>query len=265
MAGHIVVQLLNRVWLFMSPWTAAHQASLSFTISWSLFTLISTESVMTSNHLILCRPLLLLPSIFPSIRVFWSSLLHEIRLYSRTWTPGGKDLRGIRRGWLSQCLCWTGCWSQHYSEIQVRGACNRPHALEVPLLPSSSLISLQTAKGSRGDVHTENPPGCLQTCFMYQFSSVTQACPTLCDPMNRSTPGLPVRHQLPESTQTHAHWVGDAIQLSHPLSSPSPPALNPSQHQGLFKWVSSSHQVAKVLEFQLQNQFYQWTPRTDRL
>ena len=66
------------------------------------------------------------------------------------------------------------------------------------------------------------------------------------NPMNCSTPGLPVHHQLPESTQTHVHWVGDAIQPSHPLSSPSSPALNLSQHQGLFKWVSSSHQVAKV-------------------
>ena len=113
----------------------------------------------------LCCVYLLTPSIFPSIRVFWSSLLNEIRLYSRTWTPGGKDLWGIPRGWLSQCLCWTGCWSQHCSKIQVRGACNRPHALEVPLLPSSSLICLQTAKGNRGDVHTENPPACLQTCF----------------------------------------------------------------------------------------------------
>jgi len=73
-----------------------------------------------------------------------------------------------------------------------------------------------------------------------QFSSVAQSCPTLCDTMNRSTPGLPVHHQLPESTQTHVHWVGDAIQPSCPLSSPSPPALNLSQHQGLFKWVSSS-------------------------
>jgi len=68
-----------------------------------------------------------------------------------------------------------------------------------------------------------------------QFSSVTQSCPTLCDPMNRSMPGLPVHHQLPEFTQTHVHRVGDAIQPSHPLSSPSPPAPNPSQHQSLFK------------------------------
>ena len=98
-----------------------------------------------------------------------------------------------------------------------------------------------------------------------QIRSVTQWCLTLCDPMNHSTPGLPVHHQLLESTQTHVHWVGDAIQPSHPLSSPSPPALNLSQHQGLFKWVSSSHQVAKVLEFQLQHQSFQLTPRTDFL
>ena len=101
--------------------------------------------------------------------------------------------------------------------------------------------------------------------YSVQFSSVTQSCLTLCDPMNRSTPGLPVHHQLPESTQTHVHRVGDAIQPSHPLSSPSPPAPNPSQHQGLFQWVNSSHEVAKVLEFQLQHQSFQWTPRTDLL
>ena len=74
-----------------------------------------------------------------------------------------------------------------------------------------------------------------------QFSSVAQSCPTLCDPMNHSTPGLPVHHQLPEFTQTHVHRVSDAIQPSHPLSSPSPPALNPSQHQSLFQWVNSSY------------------------
>ena len=98
-----------------------------------------------------------------------------------------------------------------------------------------------------------------------QFSSVTQLCLTLCDPMNHSMPGLPVHHQLPESTQAHVHWVGDAIQPSYPLLSPSPPIINLSQHRGLFKGVSSSHQVAKVLEFQLQHQSFQWTPRTNRL
>ena len=97
------------------------------------------------------------------------------------------------------------------------------------------------------------------------FSSVAQSCPTLWDPMDCSTPGLPVHHQLPESTQTHVHWVGDTIQPSHPLSCPSPPAFNLSQHQGLFKWVSPSHQVAKALEFQLQHESFPWTPRTDLL
>ena len=98
-----------------------------------------------------------------------------------------------------------------------------------------------------------------------QFSSFPQLCPALCDPMNCSTPGHPVYHQLPEFTQTHGHRVSDAIQTSHPLSSPSPPAPNPSQHQSLFQWVNSSHAVAKVLEFQLQYQSFQWTPRTDLL
>ena len=82
-----------------------------------------------------------------------------------------------------------------------------------------------------------------------QFSSVTQSCPTLCEPMNCSTPGLPIHHQLPEFTQTHVHPVSDAIQTSHPLSSPSPPAPHPSQHQSLFHWVNSSHEVAKLWRF----------------
>ena len=84
-----------------------------------------------------------------------------------------------------------------------------------------------------------------------QFSSVVQSCPTLCNPMNCSMPGLPVHHQLLEFTQTHVHRVGDAIQPSHPLSSPSPPAPNPYQHQSLFQRVNSLHEVAQVLEFQL--------------
>ena len=101
--------------------------------------------------------------------------------------------------------------------------------------------------------------------MIVQFSSVAQSCPTLCDPMKRSMPGLPVHQQLREFTQTHVHRVSDAIQPSHPLSSPSPPALNLSQHQDLFKWVSSSQQVAKVLEFQPQHHSLQWTPRPDSL
>ena len=86
------------------------------------------------------------------------------------------------------------------------------------------------------------------------------SCPTLCNPMDCSIPGLPVRHQCPEFTQTHVHWVDNAIQPSHPLLPPSPPALNLSQHQSLFQWVSSLHQVAKLLELQLQHQSFQWFP-----
>ena len=108
---------------------------------------------------------------------------------------------------------------------------------------------------------TKNPLECQTNCLLCcsilncgikdQIRSVAQSCPTLCDPMNRSTPGLHVHHQLPEFTQTHVHRVGDAIQPSHTLSSPSPLAPNPSQHQSLFQWVNSSYEVAKVLEFQL--------------
>ena len=133
--------------------------------------------------------------------------------------------------------------------------------------PPSPLPSQPHPSGLSQSTSFECPASCIKLALVieFQFSSVAQSCPTLCDPMNRSTPGLPVHHQLPKLTQTHAHQVGDAIQPSHPLSSPSPPAPNPSQHQSLFQWVSSSHEVAKVLEFQLQHQSFQWTPKTDLL
>ena len=100
--------------------------------------------------------------------------------------------------------------------------------------------------------HLSSPPLHVHVCslclclYSVQFSSA-QSCPTLCDPMNRRTPGLPVHHQLLEFTQTHVHWVGDAIQPSHPLLSPSPTVPNPSQHQGLFQWVNSLYEVAVSL------------------
>ena len=178
------------------------QASLSITNSWSLFRLMSIELVMPSNHLILCHPLLLLPSIF-----LWNnsiSACHQHLLF----------------------YCWPSCsLSQRNSSLW----------------------------------HRTSKVACVQ------FSSVAQSCPTICGPMDCSTPDFPVHHQLLELVQTHVHRVSDAIQPSHPLSSPSPPAFNLSQHQGLFKWVSSSHQEAKGSELQLQHQSFQWIFRTDFL
>ena len=129
-------------------------------------------------------------------------------------------------------------------------------ALSEFVLPSVHFLSLRYALDF--SLHLYN--------YSYQsFSSVAQSCLTLCDPMDCSTPDLPVNHQLLEFTKTHIHLVSDTIQPSHPLSSPSPPDFNLSQHQGLFQSVSSSHQVAKVLEFQLQHQSFQWIFRTDFL
>ena len=130
-----------------------------------------------------------------------------------------------------KCQLWEGAWHQWGTFIKIH---------VVPQYFSKIMCEKSLSRDvTKTHVH------------LVQFSSVAQLCPTLCDPMNHSTPGLPVHHQLPEFTRTHAHRVGDAIQPSHPLSSPSPPAPNPSQHQGLFQWVNSSHEVAKVLEFQL--------------
>ena len=109
----------------------------------------------------------------------------------------------------------------------------------------------------------KSPKSCLY--FSVQSSSVTQSCPTLCNPMDCSSPGFPIHQQLLEFAQTPVHRVSDAIQPSHPLLSPSPPDFNLSQHQDLFQWVSSSHQVARVLELQLQHQSFQWIFKTNFL
>ena len=143
----------------------------------------SIESVMPCDYLILCRPLLLLPSVFPSIRVFANESV--------------------------LCIMWPKYWS-----------------FSVSINPSNEYSGLVSSRINWFDLLTVQ--------FSY-FSSVTQLCPTLCDPMNCSQPGLLVHHQLLELAQTHVHRVGDAIQPSHSLSSPSPPAFNLSQHQGLFK------------------------------
>ena len=105
----------------------------------------------------------------------------------------------------------------------------------------------------------------MESSMVVVCCSVAQSCLALCNHMGSSTPGFPVLHHVPEFTQTHVHQVGDAIQPSHPLSSPSPPAFNLSQHQCHFQWVSSSHQVPRVLELQLQHQSFQWIFRSDFL
>ena len=182
---------------------------------------------------------------------------HSVISYS-LWPHGRYPTRLISVGFSRQEY-WSGLSFPSPEDFPTPGNELRSPALQVNSLPSE-------------------PPGKPITCpntqerkldlglwLSVQLSSVTHSCSTLCNPLDCSTPGLPVHHQLPEFTQTHVHHVGDAIQPSHPLSSPSPPSFNLPQHQGLFKWVSSSHEVAKVLEFQLQHQSFQWTPRTDLL
>ena len=130
----------------------------------------------------------------------------------------------------------------------------------------SIIISLFSSLNSEPDCKVrKNTETATAFLVIHSYCSVAQSYLTLCDPMNCSMPGLPVHHQLLDLTQTHVHQVGDAIQPSHPLLAPSPPAFNLSQDQDLFKWASSLHQVAKVLEFQLQHQSFQWTLRTDLL
>ena len=145
----------------------------------------SIEWVMSSNHFILCHPLLFLHSIFPSIRVFF---------------PNESAV----------CIRWPKYWSFSFS-----------------ISPSNEYLGLISFKID-----------CLISLLskgLQTFGSVAQSCPTFCNPMNCSTPGFPIHHQLPELAQTHVHRVSDAIQPSHRLSSPSPPAFSLSQHQGLFQ------------------------------
>ena len=152
--------------------------------------------------------------------------------------------------WVFQ-VCWhIECSTFTASSFRIwnssAGIPSPPLALFIVMFPKAHLTLHSRMSGSRWLITPSWLSGSL-----VQFSSVAQSCLTLCDPMNRSTSGLPVHHQLLEFTQTHVHLVHDAIQPSHPRSSPSPPAPNPSQHQSLFQWVTSSHEVFKVLELHL--------------
>ena len=162
--------------------------------------------------------------------------------------PPGSSVHGILQAktleWVAISFCSNIVWSEWREWSEVPQSCP---TLCDPMdcsLPDSSVHGIFQARVLEWVAVSFYPS--------VQFSSVAQSfSPTLCDPMNCSTPGLPVHHQLPEFTQTHVHRVSDAIQPFHPLSSPSPPAPNPTQHQSLFQWVNSLHEVAKVLEFQL--------------
>ena len=256
-------QSLSCVWLFATPWIAACQASLSITISRSSLRLTSIKSVMLSSHLILGRPLLLLPPI-SSIRVFSNESTLPMRWpkywgFSFSIIPS-KEIPGLisfRMDWLDL--------------LAVQGTLKsflQHHSSNASILRRSAFFTVQLSHPymTTGTWPLTTTKKTFQlNSYWVQFSSVTQSCLMLCNPMDCGTPGLPVHHQLLEFTQTHVHWVSDALHPSHLLSSPSPLALNLSQHQGLFQLVSSSHQVAKVLGFQLQHQSFQWALKTDLL
>ena len=216
-------QSLSRVWLFGTPWTAVRRASLSITNSWSLLKLTSIDLVIPPNHLILCHPLLLPPSILASIWVFSNESVLHIRRpnywsFSFSISPSNEysalisfridsfDLLAVQ-GTFKSLL-------QHHSSKASILWCSAFFIVHLshPYMATRKTIAL-TRWTFVGKVR-------------YQFSWVTQLCLTLCDLMDCSMPGFPVLHQPQELAQTHVHWVSDAIQPSHPLSSPSTPAFN---------------------------------------
>ena len=197
------------------------------------------KSVMSSSHLILCHPLLLLPPVPPSIRVFSNGSTLRMR-WPKCWSfsfsiSPSKEHPGLisfRMDWLDL--------------LAVQGTLKsllKNHSSKASILHHSAFFTVQLSHlymttGKIIALTRWTFVGKVMSLLFNMlsgFSSVAQSCLTLCNPMNRSTPGLPGHHQLPEFTQTHVHRVGDTIQPSHPLSSPSPPDPNPSQHQGLFQ------------------------------
>ena len=231
---------------------------------------------MPSSHPVLGHPLLLLPSIFPSIRVFSNGSVLRIR-WPKYWSFSFS---------ISPSNEYSGLISFRIDLLAVQGTLKsllQHHSLKASVFGHSAFFLVQLShpyltngKTIALTMHTFVSKVMsllfnMLSGFVIAFlprSEEKWSCSVVSDslrPMNRSTPGLPVHHQLLEFTQTHVHWVSDAVQPSHPLSIPSPPAFNVSQHQSLFQWVSSSHQVAKVLEFQLQHQSFQRIFRTDFL
>ena len=195
---------------------------------------------MPSNHLILCRPLLLLPSILPSIRILSNESVLHIRgpkywsfNFNISHSSEHPGLISFRMDWLDLLAVQGTLKSphQHHSSKASNLRCSAFFIVQLPHPYRTTGKTIALTRQTFADKVMSLLFNMLSSSV--QFSSVAQLCPTLCDPMNHSTPGLPVHHQHPEFIQTHIHRVGDATQPSQPLSSPSPPAFYLSQHQGL--------------------------------
>ena len=188
-----------------------------------LLRFMSIESVMLSNHLILCHPLLLLPSVFPVFRVFSSELTLCIK-WPKYWSFSYSISPSNEYSWLSSFRI------DSFNLLAFQGTLKsflQHHSLKASILRHSAFFMVQL---SHPYITTEKI-----MCLL-----VAQSCPTLWDPMDCRMPGSPVLHHLPELVPTHVHWVSDVIQPPHPLLPPSPPGLNPSQRQGLLQWVNSA-------------------------
>ena len=228
---------------------------------------------MPSHHLILCRPLLFLPSIFPGIRVFSSELALPIR-WPKYWSFSFSINLSNEYSWL---ISFRSDWCDLLAVQGTLQSLLQHHNTKASVLHHSTFFMVQISHpymttGKSIALTIQIFVGKVMSLLLTTLSkfviaflprskclrvfvvcSVAQSCLTLCDPVDCSTPGFPVLHHLLELAQTHFHWVGDAIQPSHRLSSPSPRAFNLSQPLGIFQWLSSLHQVAKVLGFQLQH------------
>ena len=222
-------------------------------------------------------PILAVIYVFPSFHITEYLAGHMISHNENNSQPPCSWCGHVTKFWPKGCrqksnVAFPGCLFKTRTLCPL--PCSLPHPLScchsaTLLLAFWTLVVIQNGETESWKKPMEAKDSCsyitnLLYCFFWSLVQ-SLSCVRLFVTPRTSTPGLPVHHQLPEPTQTHVHWVSDAIQPSHPLSSSSPPALNLSQHQGLFQWVSSLHQVAKALEFQLQHQSFQWTLRTDLL
>ena len=238
--------------IMCTKWTYRYSHWYSYGYIWYSYRLEGYTVTSLGSKLQEARDLFILctaisPTGFPDGSVVKNSPAMQETQETQLQSPGWEYPLGEEMATYSSILAWEIPWTEEPGGLQSRGS-------------QKSWTWLSNWAGTH-ITDTQN----WMCSTSVQFSSVARSCPTLCNPINRSTPGFPVHHQLPEFTQTYVHQVGDAIQPSHPLSSPSPPAPNPSQHQDLFQWVNSMHEVAKVLKFQPQHQSFQWTPRTDLL